>query len=317
MAPSFTVTASGARGGRGAGTIMPTGRTCHVAPCKGPPVPACCVADGCNEHPEHEQYDDQHHHQGHEQDHDTQNDILKGGGAVVRLRVAAIVVAAARKADPVDVCNGTGHIVGTGGHGTVVVAGSKVVFHGLGEGTGLTFQRGVAEAVAVGHVVIAILVDGRLHHQQDQHTVVLGSRADAPGVEGLCCIILSGIITRIIYSQYADLCPVAALFQLGIQVDDGLGGAVAQNVGVIHHTLISGQVRQAGGGKCRRSSLTGYNVLDGRVIFQPLFYTFHVIFTCYHCLICAYGSETGAFVAVYPPFQGTDTPCFHIFKNSV
>ena len=232
---------------------MPTGRTCHVAPCKGPPVPACCVADGCNEHPEHEQYDDQHHHQGHEQDHDTQNDILKGGGAVVRLRVAAIVVAAARKADTVDVCNGTGHIVGTGGHGTVVVAGSKVVFHGLGEGTGLTFQRGVAEAVAVGHVVIAVLVDGRFHHQQDQHTVVLGSRADAPGVDGLCCIILSGIITRIIYSQYADLCPVAALFQLGIQVDDGLGGAVAQNVGVIHHTLISGQVRQAGGGKCRRA----------------------------------------------------------------
>lgn len=75
-----------------------------------------------------------------------------------------------------------------------------------------------------------------------------------------------------------------------------------------------GSLKESSGGKCRRSSLTGYNVLDGRVIFQPLFYTFHVIFTCYHCLICAYGSETGAFVAVYPPFQGTDTPCFHIFK---
>ena len=109
------------------------------------------MADGCNEHPEHEQHDDQHHQQGHEQDHDAQNDILKGGGAVVRLHVAAIVVAAARKADAVDVCNGVGHIVGTGGHGTVVVAGSKVVFHGLGDGAGLTFQRGVAEAVAVGY----------------------------------------------------------------------------------------------------------------------------------------------------------------------
>ena len=84
---------AGARRGRRAGTV-PTGRTCHVAPCEGAPVPACCVADGCNEHPEHEQYDDQHHHQGHEQDHDAQNDILKGGGAVVRLRVAAVVVAA-------------------------------------------------------------------------------------------------------------------------------------------------------------------------------------------------------------------------------
>ena len=232
---------------------MPTGRACHVAPCEGAPVPAHCMADGCNEYPEHEQHDDQHHQQGHEQDHDAQNDILKGGGAIVRLRVAAIVVAAARKADTVDVCNGIGHIVGTGGHGTVVVAGSKVVFHGLGDGTGLTFQRGVAEAVAVGHVVIAILVDGRLHHQQDQHAVVVRGIADAPCVEGLCCIILSGIIARIIYSQYADLCPVAAGLQLVVQVDDGLGGAVAQNIGVIHHTLISGQVRQAGGGKCRRA----------------------------------------------------------------
>ena len=216
------------------------------------------MADGCNEHPEHEQHDDQHHQQGHEQDHDAQNDILKGGGAVVRLRVAAIVVAAIVVAAivqiyPINTCNGVGHIVGTGGHGTVVVAGGKVIFHGLGDGAGLTFQRGVAEAVAVGHIVIAILVDGRLHHQQDQHAVVVCGIADAPCVEGLCRIILSGIIARIIYSQYADLCPAAALFQLGIQVDDGLGGAVAQNIGIIHHTLISGQIRQAGGGKCRRA----------------------------------------------------------------
>ena len=211
------------------------------------------MADGCNEHPEHEQHDDQHHHQGHEQDHDAQNDILKGSGAVVRLGIAAVVVAAIVQIYPINTCNGVGHIVGTGDYCIAVIAVNKITFHGLSEGTGLTFQRGVAEAVAVGHVVIAVLVDGRFHHQQDQHTVVLGSRADAPGVEGLCCIILSGIITRIIYSQYADLCPVAALLQLGIQVDDGLGGAVAQNVGVIHHTLISGQVRQAGGGKCRRA----------------------------------------------------------------
>ena len=208
------------------------------------------MADGCNEHPEHEQYDDQHHHQGHEQDHDTQNDIPKGGGAVV---IAAIVVAAIVQIYPINTCNGAGHIVGTGGHCTVVIIGGKVIFHGLGEGAGLTFQRGVAEAVAVGHVVIAVLVDGRFHHQQDQHTVVLGSRADAPCVEGLCCIILSGIITRIIYSQYTGLCPVAALFQLGIQVDDGLGSAVAQDVGIIHHTFVFGQVRQAGGGKGRRA----------------------------------------------------------------
>ena len=216
------------------------------------------MADGCNEHPEHEQYDDQHHHQGHEQDHDTQNDILKGGGAVVRLRVAAIVVvaivvAAIVQIYPINTCNGVGHIVGTGDYCIAVIAVNKITFHGLSEGTGLTFQRGVAEAVAVGHVVIAVLVDGRFHHQQDQHTVVLGSRADAPGVEGLCCIILSGIITRIIYSQYVDLCSVAAGLQLVVQINDGLGSAVAQDVGIIHHTFVFGQVRQAGGGKGRRA----------------------------------------------------------------
>ena len=85
IARAVSGTKAGARRRRRAGTIMPTGRACHVAPCEGAPVPAHCMADGCNEHPEHEQYDDQHHHQGHEQDHDTQNDIPKGGGAVVRL----------------------------------------------------------------------------------------------------------------------------------------------------------------------------------------------------------------------------------------
>ena len=58
-------------------------------------------------------------------------------------------------------------------------------------------------------------------------------------------------------------------------------------------------------------------VLHGCVMFQPLFYTFHIIFTRYNCLIYVYGRETGAFVAIYPPFQGTDTPRFHIFKNTV
>ena len=216
------------------------------------------MADGCNEHPEHEQHDDQHHQQGHEQDHDAQNDILKGGGAVVRLRVAAIVVAAIVVAAivqiyPINTCNGVGHIVGTGDYCIAVIAVNKITFHGLSEGAGLTFQRGVAEAVAVGHVVIAILVDGRLHHQQDQHAVIIRSIANAPGVEGLCCIILSGIIARIIYSQYADPCSVAAGLQLVVQINDGLGSAVAQDVGIIHHTFVSGQIRQAGGGKGRRA----------------------------------------------------------------
>lgn len=32
-----------------------------------------------------------------------------------------------------------------------------------------------------------------------------------------------------------------------------------------------GSWKESSGGICRRSSLTGYNVLDGRVMFQPLF----------------------------------------------
>ena len=41
-----------------------------------------------------------------------------------------------------------------------------------------------------------------------------------------CCIILSGIIARIIYSQYADLCSVAAGLQLVVQINDGLGSCL-------------------------------------------------------------------------------------------
>lgn len=78
-----------------------------------------------------------------------------------------------------------------------------------------------------------------------------------------------------------------------------------------------GSRKESSGGICRRSSLTDYNVLYGCAMFQPLFYTFHIIFTRYNCLIYVYGRETGAFVAIYPAFQGTDTPCFHILKNTV
>ena len=205
------------------------------------------MADGRNKEPEHQRQHPYKDQQGHKQHHEGRNHFAEAHVVVCRLCRTAV------QAHTVHLCNGVGHIVGAGHYGRVVIPVHEVILHGLGNGAGLTFQRGVAEAVAVGHIVIVILVDGRLHHQQDQHAVIIRSIADAPCVEGLCCIILSGIIARIIYSQYADLCPVAALFQLGIQVDDGLGGAVAQNVGIIHHTLISGQIRQAGGGKCRRA----------------------------------------------------------------
>ncbi len=73
---------------------------------------------------------------------------------------------------------------------------------------------------------------------------------------------------------------------------------------------------ESSGGICRRSSLTDYNILYGCVMFQPLFDTFHVISARYNRLIYVYRRKTGAFIAIYPIFQGTDTPRFHVLKMS-
>lgn len=52
-------------------------------------------------------------------------------------------------------------------------------------------------------------------------------------------------------------------------------------------------------------------------MFQPFFYTFHVIFARYNRLIYVYGRKTGAFITIYPAFQRTDTPRFYILENTV
>lgn len=77
-----------------------------------------------------------------------------------------------------------------------------------------------------------------------------------------------------------------------------------------------GSQKESSGGICRRSLLTDYNVLYRCVMFQPLFDTFHVIFARYNRLIYVYGRKTGAFIAIYPPFQGTDTHAFTSSKMS-
>ena len=92
----------------------------------------------------------------------------------------------------VEIGNGAGHIVGTGGHSRVIIARRKGILHGLGNGAGLLFQRGIAEAVTGGKVIVAIGVLLGLHDQQDQHTVVFAGAAQPPGVGGLHGVILRG-----------------------------------------------------------------------------------------------------------------------------
>ena len=65
----------------------------------------------------------------------------------------------------VEIGNGAGHIVGTGGHSRVIIARREGILHGLGNGAGLLFQRGIAEAVTGGKVIVAIGVLLGLHDQ--------------------------------------------------------------------------------------------------------------------------------------------------------
>ena len=240
---------------RGRGRVASARRTGSSVPgaAKAPEQAAQRTGEGVKDHRhDDEQQDDR------EQDGDkAQQNVAKTAAAAVviisRLVVGAVVRVPARKAHAVDVRNGLGHVPGAGGHGVVIVLPDEVVLHGLGKGTGLTFQRGVAETVAVGQVVVAVLVLLRLHHQQDQHTVVFRRRADAPGVEGLQGVVLGGQVSGVIHRQHADRRTFTAGLQLSIQVGDGLHSAAAQDVGLIHHTLAAGQRGQAGRGRKGRA----------------------------------------------------------------
>ena len=220
---------------------------------KAPEQAAQRTGEGVHDHRhDDEQQDDR------EQDGDkAQQNVAKTAAAAVviisRLVVGTVVRVPARKAHAVDVRDGLGHVPGAGGHGVVIVLPDEVVLHGLGKGTGLTFQRGVAETVTCGNVVIAVGVLLGLHHQQDQHTIIAGRRTNAPGIGRLQGIFLCGAAAGVIHRQHADLRPAAAAFQLGVQVGDGLHGAAAQDIGIVHHTLVLGQLRQAGRGRKGRA----------------------------------------------------------------
>ena len=210
---------------------------------KAPEQAAQRTGEGVHDHRhDDEQQDDR------EQDGDkAQQNVAKTATAAVviisRLVVGAVVRVPARKAHAVDVRDGLGHVPGADGHGVVIVLPDEVVLHGLGKGTGLTFQRGVAETVTCGNVVIAVGVLLGLHHQQDQHTIIAGRRTNAPGIGRLQGIFLCGAAADVIHRQHADGGTLAVGLQLVVQLDDGLLRA-AEDVGLIHHTLVLGQLRQ-------------------------------------------------------------------------
>ena len=55
----------------------------------------------------------------------------------------------------------------------------------------------------------------------------------------------------------------------------------------------------------------------GGITFQPLFHTLHIVFARYDCRMAVGLRETGAFIVVYPLFEGGYSPKLHIAKNAV
>ena len=213
------------------------------------PQPAAGAGKNIGHRPDN---DDEQHNADHKGQDVGQGAAAAALPALIAGLHGAAVAGAAGKADPVNIRDGVCHVPGTGGHRTVIILCGKLILHGLGNGAGLLCQRGVAEAIAIGQVVVAVRILRRLHHQQNQNAVVLRGRTDAPRVESLCGVILCGIIACVFYCQYIDLRAAAAGFQLGVQFGDGLHSAAAQHTGTIHHALILGQAGQLGG-KGRRA----------------------------------------------------------------
>ena len=192
----------------------------------------------------------------------------------------------AAQSDPVHLCDGIGHIGGAGEDGGVVLLGGEIVLHGLHEGACLIGQQGAAEAVAVGQIVVAVgqivvavgvLV--RLHHQQDEHAVVLAGTADVPGVEGFSSVVLGGGASGVVHGQHADLCAVAAGRELCVEGLELRGGAVAQHTGVVHHALIFRQTGQLDAGgrsrRCQRRDADGHDKKQCRNAAGEYFHRLH------------------------------------------
>ena len=109
--------------------------------------------------------DDEQNHADHKGQDVGQGAVAAALAALITGLHGAAVAGAAGKADPVNIRDGVCHVAGTGGHCAVIILCGKLILHGLGDGAGLLCQRGVAEAIAVGQVVVAVRVLRRLHHQ--------------------------------------------------------------------------------------------------------------------------------------------------------
>ena len=166
------------------------------------------------------EHQNQHHHgqrphqDEHAQVHDAAIGRVCGGGL------------AAGQVHAVDVRDGAGHRIGAGAHRGVIVAGGEIVLHRLGQGAGLPVDGGVAEAVAVRQVIVAVGIEGGLHHQQEQNAVVVLLTADAPGVERLQGVFLGGGAAGVLDRQHPDLCAGTAGFQLAVQLFEVGGGVL-------------------------------------------------------------------------------------------
>ena len=191
------------------------------------------------------EHQNQHHHgqrphqDEHAQVHDAAIGRVCGGGL------------AAGQVHAVDVRDGAGHRIGAGAHRGVIVAGGEIVLHRLGQGAGLPVDGGVAEAVAISQVIVAVGIEGGLHHQQEQNAVVVLLAADAPGVERLQGVFLGGGAAGVLDRQHPDLCAGTAGFQLAVQLFEVGGGVLREDVRVIHYALALGQVGQSDGGPGR------------------------------------------------------------------
>ena len=171
---------------------------------------------------------------------------------IARLHGAAVLIASIVQIYAINARNGVGHIICTGDYRIAIITVCKITFHGLGDGAGLLCQRGVAEAIAVGQVVVAVRVLRRLHHQQDQNTIIVRGIADSPSVKCFCGIIFRRKITCVLHSQNTNLCAFTVRLQFCIQFFNRLRYLAIQRIGIVHHALILGQAGQLGG-KGRRA----------------------------------------------------------------
>ena len=126
------------------------------------PQPAAGAGKNIGDRPDD---DDEQYNADHKGQDVGQGAVAAALAALITGLHGAAVAGAAGKADPVDVRDGVCHVPGTGGHRAVIIFCGELIFHGLGDGAGLLCQRGVAETIAVGQVVVAVRVLRRLHHQ--------------------------------------------------------------------------------------------------------------------------------------------------------